>query len=204
MRVNFRAAQERLSATLYRRGIKSCSHPSPSAWSRRSSGSDLGASTFAESDRSPLAFNAGAHQTLRRLDGREPAVHGQHQARSRNAPAHPNSRQAGPRSGRSGVQVRNATLWRTTRRALPNGTPLNIASFLKSPRIGQANHSTATRRSSTSLRSTRTDTGLSVTAQLDCRNYPTGIEPTFEQLQSLRLEPHEILPKWNYTISSNL
>jgi hypothetical protein len=38
------------------------------------------------------------------------------------------------------------------------------------------------------IRSTRTQTGLSVTAQLDRRNYPTGTEPTPEQLQSLRTE----------------
>ena len=43
-----------------------------------------------------------------------------------------------------------------------------------------------------------------VTARLDRRQYPTGIEPTPEQLQSLRLKPHEVLPKWNYTISPNL
>ena len=36
------------------------------------------------------------------------------------------------------------------------------------------------------IRSTRTQTGLSVTAHLDRRNYPTGTEPTPEQLQSLR------------------
>ncbi len=40
------------------------------------------------------------------------------------------------------------------------------------------------------IRSTRTETGLSVTAQLDRRNYPTGTEPTPEQLQSLRMKPH--------------
>jgi hypothetical protein len=54
------------------------------------------------------------------------------------------------------------------------------------------------------IRSTRTETGLAVTAHLDRRNYPTGTEPTPEQLQSLRLKPHEVLPKWNYTISPNL
>jgi hypothetical protein len=54
------------------------------------------------------------------------------------------------------------------------------------------------------IRSTKTQTGLSVTARLDRRQYPTGIEPTPEQLQSLRLKPHEVLPKWNYTISPNL
>jgi len=36
------------------------------------------------------------------------------------------------------------------------------------------------------------------------RQYPTGIEPTPEPLQSLRLNPHGALPKWNYTISPNL
>ena len=54
------------------------------------------------------------------------------------------------------------------------------------------------------IRSTRTQTGLSVTAHLDRRYYPTGTEPTPKQLQALRLKPHEVLPKWNYTISPNL
>lgn len=54
------------------------------------------------------------------------------------------------------------------------------------------------------IRSTRTQTGLSVTAHLDRRYYPTGTEPTPVQLQALRLRPYEVLPKWNYTISPNL
>lgn len=54
------------------------------------------------------------------------------------------------------------------------------------------------------IRSTGTDTGLSVTAQLDRGNCPTGTEPTPEQLQSLRLKPHEVLPKWSYTVSPNV
>jgi hypothetical protein len=54
------------------------------------------------------------------------------------------------------------------------------------------------------IRSTRTQTGLSVTAHLDRRYYPTGTEPTPQQLQALRLKPHDVLPKWNYTISPNL
>jgi hypothetical protein len=54
------------------------------------------------------------------------------------------------------------------------------------------------------IRSTRTQSGLSVTAHLDRRHYPTGVEPAPEQLQALRLQPGEILPKWNYTISPHL
>ncbi len=51
------------------------------------------------------------------------------------------------------------------------------------------------------IRSARTQTGLAVTAYLDRRHYQTGIEPTPEQLQGLRLQLGEVLPKWNYTIS---
>jgi len=54
------------------------------------------------------------------------------------------------------------------------------------------------------IRSTKTQTGLSVTAHLDRRQYLTGTEPTAEELQALRIQPHEVLPRWNYTISPNL
>jgi hypothetical protein len=54
------------------------------------------------------------------------------------------------------------------------------------------------------IRSTRTQSGMSVNAHLDRRHYLTGTVPTPEQLQALRIKPHEILPKWNYTISPNL
>ena len=59
----------------------------------------------------------------------------------------------------------------TTRPALPNGTLLSTASFPRSPRTGQANHSTAIRRSSTSFdppelkpacRSPRTSTAATI------------------------------------------
>jgi len=49
-------------------------------------------------------------------------------------------------------------------------------------------------------RTTRTQTGLCVTAYLDRRYYPCGVKPTPEQLTSLRVQRHEILPDWNYTI----
>lgn len=54
------------------------------------------------------------------------------------------------------------------------------------------------------IRSTRTQTGLAVTAHLDRRHYLTGVKPTTEQLQRLRLQFGDVLPKWNYTISPNL
>jgi hypothetical protein len=54
------------------------------------------------------------------------------------------------------------------------------------------------------IRSTTTRPGLPVNAHLDRRHYPTGIEPTPQQLQALRIKPHQTLPKWNYTISPNL
>jgi Rhodopirellula transposase DDE domain len=50
----------------------------------------------------------------------------------------------------------------------------------------------------------RTSNGLSVTAQLHRRYYPTDAQPTHEHLQALRLKHHEVLPKWNYTILPNL
>lgn len=43
-----------------------------------------------------------------------------------------------------------------------------------------------------------------VTAHLDRRHYATGVEPTSQQLQALRVQPGDVLPKWNYTISPNL
>ena len=53
------------------------------------------------------------------------------------------------------------------------------------------------------IRTTSTRTGLAVSAYLDRRHYPIGAEPTPEQLQRLRLEPHDTLPKWNYTVKPN-
>jgi len=54
------------------------------------------------------------------------------------------------------------------------------------------------------IRTTSTKTGLAVSAYLDRHHYPTGTEPTLEQLRRLRLEPHDTLPKWNYSIRPNL
>ena len=54
------------------------------------------------------------------------------------------------------------------------------------------------------IRSTRTASGLAVTAHLDRRHYSTGVEPTPGQLQALHLQPGDVLPKWNYTLTPNL
>src|SRR5712691_6951271 len=53
-------------------------------------------------------------------------------------------------------------------------------------------------------RTTKTKTGLTLTACLDRRNYPCGLKPTPDQLASLRLQRHETLPEWNYTIKTQL
>ena len=50
------------------------------------------------------------------------------------------------------------------------------------------------------IRTTSTRTGLSVSAHLDRRHYPTGHVPSPDQLGRLRLQRHDTLPKWNYTI----
>jgi len=53
-------------------------------------------------------------------------------------------------------------------------------------------------------RTTQTHTGLQVTAYLDRRLYPCGLKPTPHQMASLRLQRHETLPEWNYTIKPQL
>ena len=53
------------------------------------------------------------------------------------------------------------------------------------------------------IRTTSTNSGLSVSAYLDRRSYPVGNKPTPDQLRRLKVEPHDTLPKWNYTIKSN-
>jgi len=53
-------------------------------------------------------------------------------------------------------------------------------------------------------RTTQTQTGLRVTAYLDRRHYPRGLKPTPDQITSLRLQRHETLPEWNYTIRPQL
>ena len=54
------------------------------------------------------------------------------------------------------------------------------------------------------IRTTRTQTGLAVTAHLDGTDYPTEVNPDPQELRRLRLREHHTLPKWNYTILPNV
>ena len=49
-------------------------------------------------------------------------------------------------------------------------------------------------------RTTKTHTGLKVTAYLDRRKYPCGVKPSAGEIADLRLRRHDTLPAWNYTI----
>ena len=53
------------------------------------------------------------------------------------------------------------------------------------------------------IRTTRTQTGLRVTAYLDRAHYPTGRKPEPSQISALRLTRGKIFPRWNYTIAPN-
>jgi pyruvate formate-lyase activating enzyme-like uncharacterized protein len=81
---------------------------------------------------------------------------------------------------------------------------LSIVSSPRSPTTGLGEPLDSYQKILRFIRSTRTQSGMSVNAHLDRRHYLTGTVPTPEQLQALRIKPHEILPKWNYTISPNL
>jgi len=50
------------------------------------------------------------------------------------------------------------------------------------------------------IRTTKTTTGLKVTAYLDAVNYPTGVKVNQQEMAELSIHPKRILPKWNYTI----
>src|SRR5450755_2821083 len=49
------------------------------------------------------------------------------------------------------------------------------------------------------IRNTSTKTGLVVTAYLDRKEYPTGLEPDRQLISSLALKPGKVLPRWSYT-----
>jgi len=49
------------------------------------------------------------------------------------------------------------------------------------------------------IRTTKTQTGLTVTASLLEGNYPVGVKPSKAQMAEIRLRRHQVLPLWNYT-----
>ena len=53
-------------------------------------------------------------------------------------------------------------------------------------------------------RTTQTQSGTAGHAYLDRRYYACGLKPTPDQIASLRLQRHETLPEWNYTIKPQL
>jgi hypothetical protein len=54
------------------------------------------------------------------------------------------------------------------------------------------------------IRTTKTETGLTVTACLDRKKYPTGLKPAPQTISSLNIKSSNIFPQWNYTIAPNL
>ena len=50
------------------------------------------------------------------------------------------------------------------------------------------------------IASTKTRNGLMVAARVDDKEYATGIKHSDEEMAKLRIEPHPLHPKWNYTI----
>lgn len=51
------------------------------------------------------------------------------------------------------------------------------------------------------IRSTRTQTGLQVSSRLVTKHYPDKVKVSKHDMQTINLDPHDILPVWNYTIS---
>src|SRR6266567_473779 len=50
------------------------------------------------------------------------------------------------------------------------------------------------------IRTTKTESGLTVNAYLIPENYDTGIKISDAEMRQLNLVPHEILGRWNYTV----
>jgi|SRR5664279_5246029 len=50
------------------------------------------------------------------------------------------------------------------------------------------------------IEGTKTETGLSITAELDKGTYELKKKPTEEQMKSMNFKPHDFRPDWNYSI----
>ncbi|MGH8524434.1 MAG: ISAzo13 family transposase [Gammaproteobacteria bacterium] len=53
------------------------------------------------------------------------------------------------------------------------------------------------------IRTTKTDTGLAVTATLIDGEYPTGVKVSEAQMADVHLCSHRVLPVWNYTLAES-
>jgi hypothetical protein len=54
------------------------------------------------------------------------------------------------------------------------------------------------------IRTTRTDTGLQVRAQLDTRKYETSVKVSDDQFSQVNLKHYRVNPEWNYSITPNV
>ena len=52
------------------------------------------------------------------------------------------------------------------------------------------------------IASTKTESGLKVTARLDKRKYPTKVKVSKDDMNQVNLKPHKFHGEWNYTIKS--
>ena len=50
------------------------------------------------------------------------------------------------------------------------------------------------------IRTTKTESGLTVSAYLIPENYDTGIKISDAEMRQLNLVPHDVLGRWNYTV----
>lgn len=51
------------------------------------------------------------------------------------------------------------------------------------------------------INATTTISGLKIKAQLDTNEYKVGKKVSDKEIEELNLEPHQLHPQWNYTIS---
>ncbi|MHB8346911.1 MAG: ISAzo13-like element transposase-related protein [Acidiferrobacterales bacterium] len=54
------------------------------------------------------------------------------------------------------------------------------------------------------MSTTKTRTGLNISAVLNSRTYETGETVTDKDIERLRIRPHKISPEWNYTIKPQI
>ena len=54
------------------------------------------------------------------------------------------------------------------------------------------------------IRDTKTETGLTVQAYLVTKTYEKGVKVSDQEMDQLRIQPHDVCPNWNYTIYPRL